>query len=580
MPPSLADLPLIKGAAPEAVAEAERAVRWLTLPGGRSLFDDGDAANELYFLISGALVAHRPLPDGGDELVGYIRPGEPVGEMALVTGDRHSASVSALRDSELLVLDRADFLRLTRSHPDFLSSLSRLMLVRARETRRGNPRAEPRVFALFSASPSIDLSAHAREIARMLEAMGKRVSLVGDEAENRSASWFDDLERGRDVVLLAARMGDTDWFRTCLRQADRMWLFVRKDARPSRPMPLTPTEDSPARRFRLVDIVMLEQGGSEAATPQDWIDAAGAHRFFRWRGPNDTARLARVIAGLSVGLVLSGGGARAYAHVGAVRALREWGLPIDFVGGASMGAIVAGAVAMGWNDDEIEERVRDAFVTSNPLGDFVLPVVALTAGNRVRARLAKHFGDARIEELAIPYFAVSSNLTSGVVHVHREGYLREALRASIALPGILPPVVAAGEVLVDGAVLNNFPVDVMQNGHRGLVVGVDVARQRTLDAHDFEQPPGFFEWAFKYGLHEPPPIASLLIRTATVHMNPAAQRQPVDCMVLPELQDVEIRAWKRFDQAVAAGYAGAVTALQDASPRLLAARAAARVIGG
>src|SRR5690606_26256292 len=180
-----------------------------------------------------------------------------------------------------------------------------------------------------------------------------------------------------------------------------------------------------------------------------------AARIFYWRHDADIARLARVMAGLSVGLVLSGGGARAYAHIGAIRALREHGAPIDFVGGSSMGAIIGAGVALGWSDDEIHERVHDAFVKSNPLGDFRLPVVALAAGDRVESRLAAHFGDARIEELHTPFFAVSSNLTTGAVRIHRSGLVRDALRASSALPGILPPVVQDGEVLVDGAVLDN-----------------------------------------------------------------------------------------------------------------------------
>src|SRR6201999_2530832 len=125
----------------------------------------------------------------------------------------------------------------------------------------------------------------------------------------------------------------------------------------------------------------------------------------------DPRRLARAITGQSVGLVLSGGGARAYAHVGAIRALREANCPIDFIGGASMGAIIGAGVALGWDDAEIDRRIRKAFVETNPLSDYMLPVVSLTHGHKVDARLKEHFGDVMIEDLALPYFAVSTNLT-------------------------------------------------------------------------------------------------------------------------------------------------------------------------
>ena len=146
--------------------------------------------------------------------------------------------------------------------------------------------------------------------------------------------------------------------------------------------------------------------------------------------------------------------------------MRELGIPIDFAGGASMGAVVAGCVAMGWDDAEIDYRIRKGFVESNPLGDWNIPVVGMVKGHRVDARLKEHFGEAEIGDLELPFFAVSTNLTDGAYRVHRQGLLRRALRASIALPGILPPVIEQGEVLGDGSVLNYFPTDVMRELQR------------------------------------------------------------------------------------------------------------------
>ena len=277
----------------------------------------------------------------------------------------------------------------------------------------------------------------------------------------------------------------------------------------------------------------------------------------------DAARLARVITGRSIGLVLSGGGARAYAHLGVIRALREAGLPFDVIGGCSMGAVVAACVAMGWDDDEVELRIRKAFVESNPLGDYVLPVVSLVRGRRVEDRLQEHFGDTLIEDLGVPFFAVSSDLVSGKLRVHRGGLLRKALRASISLPGILPPVLDEdGSLLVDGAVIRNFPVDVLKQVHRGPIIGVDVAERDGIDAEDFRNPPSFFGWVAAHGIQSPPPIASLLMRAATFNTDPWEGRSGADLLIAPDMPHADMRDWKCFDDVVAMGYEAAVAALQ------------------
>jgi NTE family protein len=244
--------------------------------------------------------------------------------------------------------------------------------------------------------------------------------------------------------------------------------------------------------------------------------------------------------------------------------LREANCPIDFIGGASMGAIVGAGLALGWSDDELDRRIRKAFVETNPLSDYRLPVVGLVKGHKVDARLKEHFEDHLIEDLHKPFFAVSTNLTQGTFQVHTQGLLRDALRATISLRGILPPVVSDHQVLVDGAVLNNFPVDVMREVHRGRIIGVDVAAApEGLSADDFINPPGFFGWTMKHGLKTAPPIANLLMRAATVSINPNLHRSITDILIAPELAGVELRDWKKYDATVEEGYESMKQALAD-----------------
>jgi NTE family protein len=570
MKPGLAEIQFLSAAPRELLAQLDEETEWYSVPSGWPVLHAGEPPEGVWFLVSGSLAAFRSGVRENNQLLGYIRPGEPVGEMALIAKEAHSSSVYAMRDSELLRLSPDTFERLLHACPTLMQHTARLMLSRARASGRGSARADPKVYALIATSPTIDLNLRARTLKAALSRLGARAAIITEDdaramnEEGMNSAWFDALERKNDAVFLVTRIADTPWFRTCLRQADRLWFFARADARPS--IPLLPSEEpSPARQFRLIDVILLHHGMDRAAaTTNEWRKACEASRLFHWRGleDSDAARLARVIARRSIGLVLSGGGARAYAHIGVVRALRETGLPFDVVGGTSMGAIVAACVAMGWDDEEIEWRIRKSFVESNPLGDYMLPVVGLVRGRRVEHRLAEHFGETLIEDLEIPYFAVSTDLASGSSRIHDGGLLRKALRASISLPGILPPVIDGEGLLVDGAVLKNFPVDVLRDLHRGPIIGVDVARRDGIDLEDFRDPPGFFGWIAAHGLQSAPPIASLLMRAATLAVDPWEGRSGADLLVAPDMPDLDMRDWKRFDEGVAAGYEATVEALQ------------------
>ncbi|MEQ1929164.1 MAG: patatin-like phospholipase family protein [Parvularculaceae bacterium] len=525
---------------------------WFSLAGGSELFRQGSRSNTLFFVLSGRLIVVRNA-NAGEDVVGYVRAGEPVGEMSLLSGEPHSASVYALRDTEIVSLAGDEVEDIMERDADLALALARSVLFRARHPQASYLRSAPRVFALIATSPSIDIEARAREIAKIIEGLGLSVRRLGEADAELTPGAFEELESSCDVVLLATRVGDTFLYRFTLRHADRFFVFARRDARPPRPFPLTLDANSPAKKFRLVDLVMLHEG-SVAAAVRDWSDAVGASRVFHWADEADAARIARAIAGKTVGLVLSGGGARAYAHIGAIKALREAGVPIDFIAGASMGAIVGACAAMGWSDEGIERRIRESFVDSNPLGDHVLPVVALTRGKLVEQRLEKHFGDTLIEEMKTPFLCVSSELTAGTVFVHREGLVRRALRASISIPGILPPVAVADRLYVDGAVVDNFPTDLMGETHRGITIGVDVARKATISAEDFLNPPGFVQWIWRNGFKQAPPIVTLLMRSATARVDLAPKGRAPDILITPDAPGVELRDWKKYDAAVEDGY--------------------------
>ncbi len=538
---------------------------WFSLAGGRTLYEQDTPSENLYFVLSGRLIVARKGEDG-PTILGYIGTGEPVGEMSLLLDENHTASVYALRDTELLAISHEDFDRLHDTHVDLAAELSRFILRRSRQTPIAHAKSSPKVFALIGTSPSIDIDGLATKLCRAVSATGLEVECMKEREEAPDNILFDNEEFNHDIIILSARVGDSSWYRFVLRHADRFLVFARRDAHPAKPFPLTPIANdrtSSARRFRLVDLVMIEEG-SKSNSVREWCEAIDAQRIFSWHDQASVDLIARMVSGRSVGIVLSGGGARAYAHIGAVRAMREKGVHIDFTCGTSMGGIIAAGVALGWSDDEMDYRVKKAFVHSNPLSDLRFPVVSLTGGGVVEGRLKDHFGDVLIEEIQKPYFCVSTDLTKGVPYVHRFGLLREALRASISLPGILPPIVNDQRILVDGGLINNFPTDIMSSTHRGMNIGIDVARRSTIEPADYKNIPGFLGWVRRYGFKEAPPIVGILLRSATTRRESTMLYNPADIMITPAVQGVGLRSWGEYDLAVEEGYKATMKALDDA----------------
>ena len=525
---------------------------WMCVTGGSVVYRQNEPAARVYFVLSGRLIVARRGTEGED-IIGYIGAGEPAGEMSLLLDEPHSATIYALRDTELIAINHNDFDRLIERHGDLATKISRLILRRSRPVRDLPQRSAPKVFAMIGSSPSINIDQFTEKLSHSLNELGLDTATFGEQHAENLMSEFDHAELHHDIILLTARVADSTWYRFVLRHADRFFVFTRRDAVPPKPFPLSPSEHSPARRFRMVDLIVLNEGLS-ACSILDWQQAINAQRIFHWRDHHASKRLARIIAGRSIGIVLSGGGARAYAHIGAVRALREAAIPIDFASGASMGAIIAACIALGWSDDEVDYRIRRAFVDSNPLADFHLPVVALTRGKLVDERLSAHFGDALIEEFDLPFFCVSADLARGDVEIHRTGLARNALRASISLPGILPPVVDEKKLLVDGGLINNFPTDIMTMTHRGPNIGIDVARRGSIDPADYTDIPGFFRWVRKNGFSAPPPIVGLLMRAASTRRESTLNYFPADIMITPTVAGVDLRSWKEYDRAVEEGY--------------------------
>lgn len=531
-----------------------------TVRGGDTLLRRGAAMQSLHRLLSGRMATMDWAQDGGGRILALHRPGAVFGGAEFLTGHAAQASIVSLRDSEVISLPYSELHPLVSRDPGTLAELARVSLTSIGAQAR-TPAARASLLGLVAVCDSVVMWRFAEDLASAIRRLGMAVVVLGPESASLSPADLSTIEDRYDVVLMAAERSDADFTRFCGRQIDRLILVGRTDsALPENGFRFAALA---IQRHRLADLILIQP--ADTILPKGsarWVEGAPTARLFQIRDGSgeDLARLARTFTGLSFGLALSGGGARAYAHVGVVRALREMGVAIDVVGGTSMGAVIAAGVAMDWSSAELEDRIRDAFVRSSPLADIAFPLLAMSGGRLVDRRLEEHFGDVHIADLWRPFVCASTNLSTGQVNAHRTGLLRTSLRASISLPGVLPPVVLDGQVLVDGALVRNLPTDLLRDLHDGPVIGVDVAGATGLAPEELRLRPPGLRWLTSGAWRKGPPIVSVLIRSATLPTvsDAVGGRDSVDIFIEPMLEGVQLRDWKAFDLAVERGYSAAM----------------------
>ena len=584
--------PLFSGLDDATLGALEERFEAIPIPGGATLFEAGDPADALYVVSFGCLaVFDPPGPEGNARTIAELPVGDIVGEMSLIGHRRRAHTIAAIRDSEVLRLTRSEFERVCAEHPEALMGLLAKVVERFGSPPRPDMRP-PRTIALLPHGLDTPCAPFAADLASALKRIQSghgRVEVIGPEAMGESPEYFYRAEAESSFVIYRAETGLTPWTRMCLRQADALLVVAIADRAPTGPQLIDAIRaeetfrGGPFRSRR--ELVLVHEDGRRAkpgATAQ-WLRGQdyGMHHHVRLGRDNDFNRLARLLLNRAVGVVMAGGGARGFAHIGAVRALREAGVPIDLVGGTSMGAIVAASVAAGWTVEEMQERFRHSFVDRNPLNDYTLPFVSLYSGKRVTRLLRAAFGEADIEDMPKLFYCVSANLTRQNADVHRRGKLWHWLRASVSIPGVLPPVLAGGNVHVDGGVIDNFPVTAMRNIGRGPVIGIDIETGGGLSA-GADVVDAWSAWEFlrrlvwNRGQTLPiPSIVRLLLRSALVGSTSRAlsDRTQVDMLVLPPMKDIDLLDWTSFDRAVEAGYMQAIKALETArgegvAPRL------------
>lgn len=507
------------------------------LEGGHWLFRAGDPADSVFVLRAGRLEVVV-----GDEVVRELGPGSVVGELALLTGGTRSASIRARRDSMLSEVSRAEFDTAMAADPTSYPALAGVLAQQLSEARPPARAAgtQPVVVAVIGLHPGAPVDAVAAGLLGHLRSR-LRSGILADPGPESLQRAEGDLDR----VLLAA--GADDPHRDfCLRQADQVVLVALGGSQP----PPGETGLPPG-----TDLVLVGPRPPEEVV-RTWCEALDPWQVtIAEQGvPADDLRmLAARIGGWSVGMVMAGGGARGFAHIGVLQELAAAGIIVDRVAGASIGSIVAGAYASGMDTATLHEVHYEDFVRSNPIGDYTFPSVSLIKGRRTRSMLRARLGGLEIQGLPRQFRCMSVDLLGRAPMEHRSGDLAEAISASVSIPVLFPPMRIGNRLLVDGGVLDNLPVGLLTQRDEGPILAVNIAMG------------GGGGGAARTGPPRMPSMGDTLLRVMMIGSGGAVQsaRAAGATVITPPPLGVGTLEWHQMDLVVEAGRMAARRLLEE-----------------
>ena len=554
----LAEVPLFAGLDPDARDELAERTTTVSLPAGEWLFRQGDAPDALYLVRSGRLEIVDETPGSDPRVMGELTAGTALGELALIEDSVRTASVRARRDARLIRVSRDEFESLLETSPAASRVLLRTVgdwLVNRGSRAPAPGTSPPATIAVVALDRGAAAAGFDDSLAAALGRLGSvhyvTPAAIPDGADpgQSLSELLDRLEADHSQVVLAGGLlSDVDpWTHACLRQADRVLLTVET------------VPDAGQRQAWTIpastDLVML---GSNVLTGiSELLDDLSPRATYRVRRgaerDEDIAVIARRLSGNSVGLVLSGGGARCFSQIGVIEELQAAGVRIDRIAGTSLGAFIGALLAQGLDPGEIDARCYEEWVRRNPLGDYRFPRTSLVRGKRARAMLERNLPGA-IEDLPRGFFCVSVDILAAEVVQHRRGPLAASVGASMSLPIFAPPIVHEGRLLLDGALMDNLPTEAMAADGEGPIIAVDATEPSVRALPEGTEP-------------RVPTLVETIYKVMLLSESDSERRRSfADLLIRPDYEEIGILEFHMLDRMRAAGRRAAVEALADAPP--------------
>ncbi|MCX5851337.1 MAG: cyclic nucleotide-binding and patatin-like phospholipase domain-containing protein [Deltaproteobacteria bacterium] len=582
----------------ETLRAIENRGEWIHLHQNQLLFRQGEQGDGFYILISGRLRIVVEDQNGIEQSIGVAVPGECVGEMAALTQETRSAGIYATRESYLIKYSNTNFNALIAQYPQMLMQVSNIVINRLRHTITSREQIHTvKNVAVIPAGRDCDTSDFTAQLVSAVSHLKptlhlnsrKMESLLGmpgisqvsehDPDDVGISTWLDEQETKYQIIIYETDMMPSYWTQRCLHRADDILIVGRAGSSPEpgdiEKVLLDESIGVPESRRGL--ILLYDESDRTPSGTKQWLDRRRVECHFHIcrNKKSDFQRLARCMTGNAIGLVLGGGGARGLAHIGVIHALQEAGIPIDMIGGTSIGAVIAAQYAIGLSYDEIIHVNKRVLREIKPFRQYTLPLLSILKSGRINEACRMVFGDTNIEDLWTNYFCISCNLSTAEMVIHREGSLWKAIRASSSLPGVFEPVVYEKNLFIDGGVLNNLPGDIMKSLCRGYVIAVNASSEEdlTIECDEIPSP-----WKIILGKILPfwkpiniPNISDVIMRATVVgslHQS-KMMKADADLYLHPPIDDFGLLEFSQMDNIIDAGYHYTKAVISEMKPQWL-----------
>uniref|UniRef100_A0A8C5HGJ5 lysophospholipase n=1 Tax=Gouania willdenowi TaxID=441366 RepID=A0A8C5HGJ5_GOUWI len=608
------------------VRQMDFAIDWMAVEAGRALYRQDDQSDCTYIVLNGRLRSVIRKANGKKELVGEYGRGDLIGVVEALTKQPRATTVHAVRDTELVKLPEGTLNSIKRRYPQVVTRLIHLLgqkILGNLQQGRGlpnvtasadvtNPASNLSTVAVLPVCDEVPINAFNLELSHALSAIGPTLLLTSDIIrerlgasaldsihEYRLSGWLAQQEDINRIVLYQTDNNMTPWTQRCIRQADCILIVGLGDQEPTLGELEQMLENTAVRALKQLVLLHREDGPGPSRTVE-WLNMRSwcsghlhlkcPRRVFSRRSPNklvdlyekvfqktadrhsDFSRLARVLTGNSIALVLGGGGARGCSHVGVIKAMEEAGIPIDIVGGTSIGSFIGALYAEERSAVRTKQRARecclikldDLFLVLEVLLDLTYPITSMFSGSAFNTSVSKVFQDRQAEDLWLPYFNVTTDITASAMRVHQDGSLWRYVRASMTLSGYLPPLCDPkdGNLLMDGGYINNLPADIARNIGARTVIAIDVGSQDETDLCNYgDRLSGWWllwkrinPWAEKVKVPDMAEIQSRLAYVSCVRQLEVVKKSAYCKYIRPPIDRFKTMDFGKFDEIYDVGY--------------------------
>ncbi|XP_052460486.1 patatin-like phospholipase domain-containing protein 6 isoform X2 [Carassius gibelio] len=612
------------------VRQMDFAIDWMAVEAGRALYRQDDQSDCTYIVLNGRLRSVIRKANGKKELVGEYGRGDLIGVVEALTRQPRATTVHAVRDTELVKLPEGTLNNIKRRYPQVVTRLIHLLgqkILGNLQQPRGpfsssalglpsmasspdvtNPASNLSTVAVLPVCDEVPISAFNLELSHALSAIGPTLLLTSDIIrerlgasaldsihEYRLSGWLAQQEDINRIVLYQTDSSMTPWTQRCIRQADCILIVGLGDQEPALGELEQMLENTAVRALKQLALLHREDGPGPSRTVE-WLNMRSwcsghlhlkcPRRVFSRRSPSklrevyekvfektadrhsDFSRLARVLTGNSIALVLGGGGARGCSHVGVIKAMEEAGIPIDIVGGTSIGSFIGALYAEERSAVRVKQRAREWSKAMNSVFKTVLdltyPITSMFSGSAFNTSVSNVFEDKQIEDLWLPYFNVTTDITASAMRVHKDGCVWRYVRASASYTPYLPPLCDPkdGHLLVDGCYVNNVPADIARNMGTKTVIAIDVGSQDETDLCNYgDSLSGWWllwkrinPWAEKVKVPDMAEIQSRLAYVSCVRQLELVKKSAYCEYIRPPIDRFKTMDFGKFDEIYDVGY--------------------------